>query len=64
MRLRLPALRVCVGIIPHSHKNIMIAETKLPITEALRGVDTVTCATPEEDYFVWEDSHMRTTGES
>ena len=36
----------------------MITETAMSITEALLGMDTVTCETPEEV------SHMMATGES
>ena len=36
----------------------MITETAMSITEALLGMDTVTCETPEEV------SHMMATGET
>ena len=58
----LPVLRVMrlgCGLITHSpKKNLRLRKPAMSKTEALRGMDTVTCETPEEV------SHMMATGES
>ena len=46
-------MRLGCGLITHYLKKFMFTETAMSITEALLGMDTVTCETPEEV------SHMR-----